>query len=152
MRLRTMLRCCFTSWRLHRCFQSMLSVWSVSLFWTHGTKVQSRMTEVQQNWEGGGGRWRESLEEFILLFLFQAAEKKRPSWLRRDRRLILVFWWTTRRCRLCFLTEDVDFLRRRPSEYFKYTSLSQGAVCNLKKQRLQSAVKWKDGAAATQGS
>lgn len=51
-----------------------------------------------------------------------------------------------------FLTEDVDFSGRHPSEYFKHTSLSQGAVCNLKKQWLQSAVKWKDGAAATQGS
>lgn len=51
-----------------------------------------------------------------------------------------------------FLTEDVDFSGRHPSEYFKHTSLSQGAVCNLKKQWLQSAVKWKDGAAATQCS
>lgn len=40
-----------------------------------------------------------------------------------------------------FLTEDVDFSGRHPSEYFKHTSLSQGAVCNLKKQWLQSAVK-----------
>lgn len=143
MRLRIMLRCCFTSWRCTDVF-SWCSVCEVY-------QSPDRMTEVQQNEreiEGVSGIRRSSS---CCSRFKQRRRKDLPvcvetdGWyLFSDEQHVGVDY--------VFLTEDVDFSGRHPSEYFKHTSLSQGAVCNLKKQWLQSAVKWKDGAAATQGS
>lgn len=144
MRLRIMLRCCFTSWRLHRCFQLMLSVWSVP----KSSYEWQKCSRTEREIEGVSGIRRSSS---CCSRFKQRRRKDLPDcvetdgwYLFSDEQHVGVDY--------VFLTEDVDFSGRHPSEYFKHTSLSQGAVCNLKKQWLQSAVKWKDGAAATQGS